>query len=177
MLIRSSWYWSDALFNASQTRPASALLGVLFVSYCFSNVSPALQTGRPVPPGPTSGSVPRHLSPAEPRSRPHAEPGRSCLFSAWQLWEQKIQRVTSWHVYSRSCPCFFQAEPLWCTVKFKIKEFDSTVSTTLSCVFIWILLNVIMTMGASCTVSLEILKHYEMILVVFHCFDCLSESD
>lgn len=102
------WCSSDTLFVASQTRRVSALLGVLFVSYCFSNVSPAMQSGRPVPPSPTSGWSPWHLSPAESRSRPHVEPGRSCLFSAWQLWEQKIQqRVTSWHVYSRSCPCFF----------------------------------------------------------------------
>lgn len=48
-----------------------------------------------------------------------------------------------------------------------MEEFDCPLSTTPSYVFIWILFNVIMTMDGRCTVSLEILKHYEIILIVF----------
>lgn len=106
MLIHLTRYYSDTLSLHLKQGGVRALLGVLFVSDCFSNISPAMQPGPPA-----RGSLPWHLSPAESRSRPHAEAGSSCLFSAWQLWQQKIrQLVASWYVYSRSCPCFIKAE-------------------------------------------------------------------
>lgn len=70
----------------------------------FPDVSPASlsSSGLPIPPCPMSGSLPWHLSLAVFRSRPSAEPGRSCLFSAWQLCGQQTPHLmTSWHTHSR----------------------------------------------------------------------------
>lgn len=57
----------------------------LVMAYKPSCVSPVLLFGLPTPHYPVSGSRPCHLPPAVFRSKPHDEPGRSCLFSAWQL--------------------------------------------------------------------------------------------
>lgn len=67
--------------------------------FSFPNVSPVSLSGLSIPPCPMCGSLPWHLSLAVFRSRPNAEPGRSCLFSAWRLCGQQTQHLmTSWHM-------------------------------------------------------------------------------